>query len=82
MRYPFDADAYVVLDIPEPVASKVIAAREKYGDAFRSALPAEITVAGSGGVVPSRQTKIRTGPGPSWQRLSPARNRSARRWAR
>jgi 2'-5' RNA ligase len=50
MPYPFDWDTYVVLDIPEPVASQVIAARRRHGDAFRSALPAEITVAGSGGV--------------------------------
>jgi 2'-5' RNA ligase len=50
MPYPFDADTYVVLDLPEPVAGKVLALRRKYRDAFRSALPAEITVAGSGGV--------------------------------
>jgi 2'-5' RNA ligase len=50
MPYPFDWDTYVVLDVPEPVASEVIAARQKHRDAFRSALPAEITVAGSGGV--------------------------------
>jgi 2'-5' RNA ligase len=48
--YPFDWDTYVVLDVPEPVASKVIAARRRHGDVFRSALPAEITVAGSGGL--------------------------------
>lgn len=50
MAYPFDADTYAVLDLPEPVASKVMAIRRKHRDAFRSALPAEITVAGSGGV--------------------------------
>jgi 2'-5' RNA ligase len=48
--YPFDSDTYAVLDLPEPVASKVMAIRRKHRDAFRSALPAEITVAGSGGV--------------------------------
>lgn len=50
MSYPFDSDTYAVLDLPEPVASKVMAIRYKHRDAFRSALPAEITVAGSGGV--------------------------------
>jgi hypothetical protein len=50
MPYPFDWDTYIVLDIPEPVASKVIAAQRRHGDVFRSALPAEITLAGSGGV--------------------------------
>jgi len=48
--YPFDEDTYAVLDLPEPVASKVMGIRQKHRDAFRSALPAEITVAGSGGV--------------------------------
>lgn len=50
MPYPFDGDTYAVLDLPEPVASMVMAIRRKHNDAFRSALPAEITVAGSGGV--------------------------------
>jgi 2'-5' RNA ligase len=50
VSYPFDADTYAVLDLPEPVAGKVIAIRRKNQDAFRAALPAEITVAGSGGV--------------------------------
>lgn len=50
MPYPFDEDTYAVLDLPEPVASRVMAIRRKHNDAFRSALPAEITVAGSGGV--------------------------------
>ncbi len=50
MTYPFDLDTYVVLDLPEPVAGQVMAIRRKNLDAFRAALPAEITVAGSGGV--------------------------------
>ncbi|MFN2417924.1 MAG: hypothetical protein ABR593_03250 [Candidatus Limnocylindria bacterium] len=50
MPYPVDSDTYAVLDLPEPVAGKVMAIRQKHRDAFRSALPAEITVAGSGGV--------------------------------
>jgi 2'-5' RNA ligase len=48
--YPFDSDTYAVLDLPEPVAGKVMAIRRKHSDAFLSALPGEITVAGSGGV--------------------------------
>jgi 2'-5' RNA ligase len=39
-----------VLDLPEPVASKVLEIRRKHHDAFRSALPAEVTVVGSSGV--------------------------------
>lgn len=50
MPYPFDSDTYAVLDLPEPVADQVMAVRRKHRDAFLSALPAEITVAGSGGV--------------------------------
>lgn len=50
MPYPFDSDTYAVLDLPEPVAGRVMEIRRKHQDAFRSALPAEITVAGSGGV--------------------------------
>ena len=50
MSYPFDSDTYAVLDLPEPVAGKVMAIRRKNHDAFLGALPGEITVAGSGGV--------------------------------
>jgi 2'-5' RNA ligase len=50
MPYPFDSDTYAVLDLPEPVAGKVMAIRRKHRDAFLGALPGEITVAGSGGV--------------------------------
>jgi 2'-5' RNA ligase len=50
VTYPFDADTYVVLDLPEPVASQVMAIRQKNKDEFRMALPAEVTLAGSGGV--------------------------------
>jgi 2'-5' RNA ligase len=41
---------YAVLDLPDPVAGKVMAIRQKHRDAFRSALPAEVTVVGSSGV--------------------------------
>jgi len=50
MPYPFDSDTCAVLDLPEPVVGKVMAIRQKHGDAFPRALPAHITVAGSGGV--------------------------------
>ena len=43
-KYP----AYIVLDIPEPFASQIIAIRSKC-DSFRARIPAEITVFGSTG---------------------------------
>jgi 2'-5' RNA ligase len=46
----FEELTYVCLDLPEPAASQVIAIRRAQRDDFRAALPAEITVAGSGGV--------------------------------
>lgn len=46
----FDSDTYVVLDVPEPIAGKVMAVRKRHRDEFRSSLPVEITVAGSNGV--------------------------------
>ena len=46
----FPADSYVCLDLPPPVGDAVMAVRRRHRDEFRAALPAEITVAGSGGV--------------------------------
>ena len=46
----FEELTYVCLDVPEPVASQVLAIRRAQRDRFRAALPAEITIAGSGGV--------------------------------
>ncbi len=46
----FEELTYVCLDVPEPAASQVLAIRHAQRDDFRAALPAEITVAGSGGV--------------------------------
>lgn len=46
---PFEHDTFVCLDLPEPKASEVLAIRRRHRDEFRSALPAEITVAGSSG---------------------------------
>lgn len=43
---------YVVLELDEPVASHVLALRRACHDAFRASLPAEITLAGTGGVGP------------------------------
>jgi hypothetical protein len=45
----FEQDTFVCLDLPEPQASEVLAVRRHHRDEFRSALPAEITVAGSSG---------------------------------
>src|SRR5918999_5239973 len=41
---------YAVLDLPEPIATKVMDIRRKHNDEFRMALPAETTVVGSGGL--------------------------------
>jgi len=46
----FETNTYVVLDVPEPFASAVMAVRKRHRDEFRSSLPIEITVAGSNGV--------------------------------
>lgn len=46
----FDTNTYAVLDVPEPFASAVMAVRVRHRDEFRSALPIEITIAGSNGV--------------------------------
>ncbi len=47
---PFAAETYICLDLPSPVAEHVLSIRRAQGDLYRSALPAEITVAGSGGL--------------------------------
>ena len=49
-RVTFETNTYVVLDVPEPLASAVMAVRVRHRDKFRSSLPVEITVAGSNGV--------------------------------
>lgn len=46
---PFKHDTYVVLDVPETVAEKVMLIRKHYKDEFRASLPIEITIAGSSG---------------------------------
>lgn len=49
-QMPFAANTYAVLDVPSPVAERVMAIRQKHRDELRMALPVEITVAGSTGV--------------------------------
>ncbi len=44
-----DCPAYIVLDIPSPMAEKIRALRERF-DAARRLLPAEVTLTGSCGV--------------------------------
>lgn len=46
------AETYVVLDVPEPFAGRVLDLRRQAGDDFRAALPVEITLIGSGGAGP------------------------------
>lgn len=46
----FEFDTYVVLDVPPPMADRVMAVRTRHRDEFRMALPIEFTVAGSSGV--------------------------------
>lgn len=41
---------YAVLDVPSPVADKILEIRRRHRDDFRAALPAEVTLVGSGGV--------------------------------
>lgn len=45
----FEHDTYVVLDIPEPVSSKVMALHMQY-EKQRTLIPVEITIIGSSGV--------------------------------
>jgi 2'-5' RNA ligase len=46
----FPDNTYAVLDVPSPVAERVLAVREQQRDWFRFSLPAEITIVGSGGL--------------------------------
>ena len=46
----FDFDTYIVLDVPKPIASQIMAIRERHRDIFRASLPVEITLTGSSGV--------------------------------
>ena len=46
------AETYICVDLPQSISDRVLALRRHHGDAFRAALPAEITVAGSSGVGP------------------------------
>ena len=41
---------YAVLDLPSPIADKILEIRRRHRDDFRAALPAEVTLVGSGGV--------------------------------
>ena len=41
---------YAVLDLPGPVADRILEIRRRHRDDFRAALPAEVTLVGSGGV--------------------------------
>lgn len=41
---------YAVLDLPSPAAEKILEIRRRHRDDFRAALPAEVTLVGSGGV--------------------------------
>jgi hypothetical protein len=49
---PLPPNTYVVLDIPSPVAERVLALRERQRDPFRFSLPAETTIIGSSGTGP------------------------------
>ena len=46
----FDRDTYIVLELPEPIASMVRKIRAEQGDDFQVSMPTEITVVGSSGV--------------------------------
>lgn len=41
---------YAVLNLPSPVADRILEIRRRHRDDFRAALPAEVTLVGSGGV--------------------------------
>ncbi len=47
---PFAAETFLCLELPAPVAERVLRIRRAHGDAFRAVLPVEVTVAGSGGL--------------------------------
>jgi 2'-5' RNA ligase len=46
----FPHDTFIVLDVPEPLASAVMEVRRRHRDEVRMALPVEVTLTGSGGV--------------------------------
>ena len=46
----FDRDTYIVLELPEPTASKIRKIRVEQGDEFQTSMPTEITIVGSSGV--------------------------------
>jgi 2'-5' RNA ligase len=46
----FDRDTYIVLELPEPMASTIRKLRAELGDDFQASMPAEITIVGSSGV--------------------------------
>lgn len=47
-----NGDVYSVLDVPEPIAGRVMALRQHFQDEFMLSLPVEITISGSSGVGP------------------------------
>lgn len=51
----FDRDTYIVLVLPESVASAIHNIRVEQGDDFQASMPEEITVIGSSGVGPIAQ---------------------------
>ncbi len=46
----FERDTYIVLELPEPIASAIRKIRTEQGDDFQASMPTEITVVGSSGV--------------------------------
>lgn len=46
----FQHESYIVLDLPSPIKEKIYDIRNYHKDKFRTSLPVEITLAGSGGV--------------------------------
>ncbi|TXG76743.1 2'-5' RNA ligase family protein [Patescibacteria group bacterium] len=46
----FDRDTYIVLELPEPIATTVNRIRVEQGDEFQASMPTEITIVGSSGV--------------------------------
>ena len=51
----FDRNTYIVLELPEPVATTIHKIRAGQGDDFQASMPTEITIAGSSGVGPIAQ---------------------------
>ncbi len=46
----FDRDTYIVLELPELMASTIRKIRAEHGDDFQASMPTEITIVGSSGV--------------------------------